>query len=628
MTRPREQPHATQHAQKTWDGLDSLDAQDSPANMNTADRPYTERLRPEEAWLRDGLARAHNGARSYALWAILLVVLSGAYSWFFGGDEFYSLAPIRVAMAGALALLVAALRLPIGERYPRHLALGLMLIAAIGVSALALESGGQASPQHQRIPYILYGSALLITWSGWWSLAGSSIVLAVFVVTSAAAGQLTDDAFMGNAGRLAAATLVTVAITIARERYRWREVWHEHAASAAHRRADAEIIRLNEQLEERVRERTAELHASEQRVRALVDAAPIGIVAADASGVILETNTAFAEMLGRDIAQIIGTSIQEHTSPDDRDASWAAYEALVDGRSNTFTAEKRYTRESGDELNAHAVVAAVRTETGEFNYALAMIEDVSDRVRAESYARDQENRLAHVLRVSALGEMATELAHEINQPLGAIVNFANGTVTRLRQSGADDELVKSVSRISSEAWRAAEILRRMHGFVQPRETLCENTNINDLVDDVAILVAGDVRRSGATLTLDRAAELPSIDVDPIRIEQVILNLVRNAIDAVRDNPRGARELKVETSFDAACIEVVVRDSGAGISMEGRERMFDAFYTTKSNGLGMGLSISRTIVETYDGRVWVEDNDGPGVSVGFTLPFRDAIAVEA
>jgi PAS domain S-box-containing protein len=579
-------------------------------------------------WQREGIERCRRGLYAFGALVFALVAISAGYSWIFEPALFYELARVRFVMAAGVTGVLLYARTPRGRLQPRPLALLMMFIIAAGTSMLAHETGGLTSPQQQRVLFTIYGAALLLTWNGWWSLAGCVVVFAVVIFASAASGELANEHLPGVIGRLLAAATVCVAVNIARERYRWRELCHTQDLSEANRRADLKIRQHNEQLEKRILARTAELHASERHARAMFDAAPIGVITLTASGEVSEANLAFATMTGLDKKALQGSSILDLTSAQDRDATRDAYDALVAGSRSTFSMDKAYIGADGEEVFAHEVVAAIRDESGAFDYALAMIEDVTEHVHAKERAREHESQLAHVLRVSALDEMASELAHEINQPLGAIVNFANGTATRLRNSGGDPELVESVTRISDEAWRAAEILRRMHRFVEPDETSREDTDLNVLVNDVAILVAGDARRCQTPLQLHCDPSLPAVSVDPMQIEQVILNLVRNALDAIRNNSSDSHELVIETKVDNGCVALWVRDTGPGVTEEERAHMTDAFYTTKPGALGMGLSISRTIVEAHDGRLRIEDNPGRGIAVGFTLPFSNSSSASA
>jgi signal transduction histidine kinase len=216
--------------------------------------------------------------------------------------------------------------------------------------------------------------------------------------------------------------------------------------------------------------------------------------------------------------------------------------------------------------------------------------------------------------------MVVELAHELNQPLGAIVNFANGTAARLRQSGAAPELTDAVARIAQEGMRAAEIIRRVREFVKPGGIVRQPIDLNGVLREATLLIESEACRDGIPLLLELDPTLPPVPADRIQVEQVILNLIRNALEAMRAGGGDAHELVVQTRMrPPAEVELCIRDTGIGVRPDEAEHLFKAFYPTKPAGLGMGLAISRTIVEAYGGRLWAETNPGRGMTFGFYLP---------
>jgi C4-dicarboxylate-specific signal transduction histidine kinase len=283
---------------------------------------------------------------------------------------------------------------------------------------------------------------------------------------------------------------------------------------------------------------------------------------------------------------------------------------------------------SGAMLWVHEASAVVRDERGEFDYVLTMVEDVTERQHAEARARQHQEHLAHVLRVSTMGEMAAELAHELNQPLGAIVNFANGTLVRLRARGIDAEIEQAVAQIAGEGLRAGEIIRRIRDFVRQGDSHREPSDINELVRQAAYLINSDARGSGIPVRLVLDPALPLINVDRIQMEQLIVNLLRNAIDAIVAAAHGNDEVLIQTDAGAESVQVTVRDTGVGLPAGGTTRIFDAFFTTKRGGLGMGLSISRSIIEAHGGRLWASANRDRGTTFTFSLPRAARKGVEA
>jgi two-component system sensor histidine kinase TtrS len=256
-------------------------------------------------------------------------------------------------------------------------------------------------------------------------------------------------------------------------------------------------------------------------------------------------------------------------------------------------------------------------ELGQANVALRA--EIAERMRAQDQRRQHQAALAHVLRVSTMGEMAAGLAHEINQPLGAIANYANGIAMRLRAGPIQPEaLLGAAEQIAGEALRAGEVIRRLRDFVRRGDATRERRDLNGLIGEAAHLIEPDARGAGIALRLVLAPNLPAVEIDPIQVEQVVLNLLRNGLEAMAGERTGG-ELLVETALGPDdTVEVRVRDSGTGVPPNVAERIFDAFFTTKNSGLGMGLSISRSIIEDHSGRLWMRPNHDRGATFGFSL----------
>jgi signal transduction histidine kinase len=251
-----------------------------------------------------------------------------------------------------------------------------------------------------------------------------------------------------------------------------------------------------------------------------------------------------------------------------------------------------------------------------------------DRQRLEAFcakeaARQHQADLAHVGRVSLMGEMAAGLAHEINQPLAAIVNFTRGCQRRLRANGsADADMMNALEQATAQAMRAAQIIRRIRDFMRKDEPSLTWVNVNDLVRNVADLADADGRQPDVQIDLALSPAVPKIYVDSIQIEQVILNLVRNGFDAMNGPTAEPKRLSIRTEALAPRqVDVTVADTGTGLTPEVIDRIFDPFFSTKPLGLGLGLSISRSIIEAHGGRLWAEPNPAGGSQFHFTLAAR-------
>lgn len=246
-----------------------------------------------------------------------------------------------------------------------------------------------------------------------------------------------------------------------------------------------------------------------------------------------------------------------------------------------------------------------------------------ERKRAEQKARQHEAELAHMARLNIMGEMAAGLAHELNQPLSAIVNYAHGCVRRLRSHGdSSAELLDVLEQVCTQAERAGEIIRRVRNFVRKQGPQRAPVDINALIGEVASFIESDVNRDRITLRFELTQGLAPVIADKIQIEQVVLNLLRNAIDAIKSAASYRRELILHTEPRGdGTVEVSVSDTGVGIPEDMMEHVFEPFVTTKRDGMGMGLSISRSIIDTHGGRLWTEPRVGGGAVFRFTLPIE-------
>jgi C4-dicarboxylate-specific signal transduction histidine kinase len=240
--------------------------------------------------------------------------------------------------------------------------------------------------------------------------------------------------------------------------------------------------------------------------------------------------------------------------------------------------------------------------------------------RAHEALHRHQAELAHVLRLHTIGEMAAALAHEINQPLCAITNYAQGAVQRLRSGTVDVAALRSAcEQIAHEGLRAGEILRSIRALIRRESTINGDVDVNALAADALRLISPEARQHGVTLRFEGAADLPRIHADGTQIEQVMLNLMLNGVQAAALARARPREVVVATTAERGEVLVAVRDTGGGIAPSVRDRLFTPFVTTKESGLGLGLVISRSIVESHGGRLWATSRDDDGTTVRFSIP---------
>ncbi len=258
-------------------------------------------------------------------------------------------------------------------------------------------------------------------------------------------------------------------------------------------------------------------------------------------------------------------------------------------------------------------------EIGELG--LALVTMARQRRQAEEKARRLQAELAHVSRITTMGEMAAGLAHELNQPLTAISNYMRGSIARLRKTNTvTQEVLDAMDRAAAEALRAGEVIRRVRSFVRKVEPEKVAVDINATIRETVDLLRAEAQCHDVAIVLDLATGLAPIAADKIQLQQVILNLARNGVEAARDNAPMPRQVAISTVPQGEdLVRVTVHDSGQGVPDDLRESIFEPFVTTKGDGLGMGLAICRSIVEAHNGRLELTQDVGTGTAFQFTLP---------
>lgn len=248
---------------------------------------------------------------------------------------------------------------------------------------------------------------------------------------------------------------------------------------------------------------------------------------------------------------------------------------------------------------------------------------ISERISAEQEAHRRRAELAHIERLNTMGEMASGFAHELNQPLAAIVNYARGCIRRIQKQQCSSEMIlDTLDQVTGQATRAGEVIKRIRTFVRKGETERTRADINNVIKDSLAFMKGDEERQNIQISLDLEANLPTVIIDHIQVEQVVLNLLRNAFEAMGETPSQAHCLNIRTENSGlGHISVTVMDSGPGLVQDGQS-MFDPFVTSKPNGLGLGLSISRSIVEAHGGNLHIERDYTAGAALTFTLPIAE------
>ena len=281
---------------------------------------------------------------------------------------------------------------------------------------------------------------------------------------------------------------------------------------------------------------------------------------------------------------------------------------------------KESLRQARDELDAK-----VQERTAELKSVNQQLQsEIAERETAEEGLIRAQAEIARIARITTMGELAASIAHELNQPLGSIVVSGDACLRWLAAKTPNlEEVRQAVEAIIRDGTRASSVLVRIRGLLRRGKRLRERLDINDVIREVIALLDGELRRNGASPRTDMPGNLPPVVVDRVLLQQVILNLIMNAIEAMRAVSDRAQVLRIRTEEQpSGSIVVLVQDSGVGIDPKHSSRMFEPFYTTKVEGIGMGLAISRSIIEAHGGRLWAVANDGPGSSFCFTLPIDE------
>jgi signal transduction histidine kinase len=289
-------------------------------------------------------------------------------------------------------------------------------------------------------------------------------------------------------------------------------------------------------------------------------------------------------------------------------------------RTHQFVLARRY---GNWDVVETAALKRAKAEIARLNEELEqrVVERTNELVRASEALREAQSQLLHVNRVTTMGEMSASIAHEVMQPITAAVTNAGAALRWLHAEPPDlEEIGQALGRVVKDGKRAADFIGRIRALIKKAPPRKEALEINEPVLEVIALTRGEAAKNGVSVQTQLAERLPLIQGDRVQLEQVMLNLIANAVQAMSDVSEGSRGLLISTGKVASGeVLVAVQDSGTGLNPEDSERLFDAFYTTKAGGMGMGLSICRSIVEAHGGRIWASSNAGPGATVQFTLP---------
>lgn len=363
---------------------------------------------------------------------------------------------------------------------------------------------------------------------------------------------------------------------------------------------------------------------------AMEDSLATGLLARDLDGRIMYVNPAFCRMIGYGAEEIVS---QESPPPFWDSAAKAGNLYRMNGQNDRTTSSSGFETQlrHRDGRAVHCMLHAAPLVDGDgkqFGW-LSSVLDITENKRIEEIARQQEEQLQFTARLVAMGEMASSLAHELNQPLAAISSYSTGCLNRIEQAGLQQaDLVEALKKIGSQAQRAGAVIRRIYEFVRRSEPRHASCNMEEIIKDAAGLFDGEVRKNNVEIRIEVAEALPQIQGDRVLLEQVLVNLIKNGIEAMRATGTDDRVLEIiasssaETSDQQLCVAVC--DCGSGIAERDLDKIFMPFFTTKSEGMGMGLNICRSIIESHYGRLWHEPKPGGGSIFKLTIPIRSKL----
>jgi len=366
----------------------------------------------------------------------------------------------------------------------------------------------------------------------------------------------------------------------------------------------------------------AELRESEARFRLVADSAPVMIWMSGTDKLRTYFNKPWLDFTGRSIDRELGNGWAEAVDSEDLQRCLDTYVQSFDRR-EAFRMEYRLRRHDGEfRLVSDTGVPRFNPDRSFTGYIGSCI-DVTDQRRAEEHLRRAQEDLARVSRVVAMGELAAAIAHEVNQPLGAVVTNASASLRWLAGQPPNlGEAREAIDRTVRDANRASEVIVRIRALLQKVPPQMEQLDVNVVIREVLTLAGNELLRSGIAVQTDLAPDVPNVFGDRVQLQQVLLNLILNGIDAMRTITHRPRELRIKSAKHPDGVLIQVHDSGDGVNPEQANHIFEPFFTTKPQGIGIGLSVGRSIVEAHGGRLWFTPGPSHGVVFQFTVPKAD------
>lgn len=382
------------------------------------------------------------------------------------------------------------------------------------------------------------------------------------------------------------------------------------------------VARVGRHLDE-LELREQNIHREQEKLRLILENAPQGIATCDMEGRILNVNQALSAMLQSDEDGLVGRSLLELTHPDDTAVATSWLHKAAAGEVDAYKLDQRLVLQNGHVLRGVFQGVVIKPEGDHSAVLIAQFEDQTERLAAQEALRMNHERMAHFSRLSTMGEMAAGIAHEINQPLSAIILYADAS-RRLVEAGrvGTEKHSEALLKIGDQAHRAGEVIRRIRSLSSQKEVEYRKQDLNDLVRETLDLAGTYVGFHDFRLKVEYGEDLPLVSVDQVQIQQVILNLINNAVEAQLQEKTDDAIQVTTRAVDDLSLEVEVTDAGGGLPDGLEDHLFEPFFSTKEGGMGMGLSISRSIVDNHGGSLGFRPRlDLGGTSFFFRLPLE-------
>ena len=376
------------------------------------------------------------------------------------------------------------------------------------------------------------------------------------------------------------------------------------------------ILRRHVQRRQAVEEQLQQEHAFR---KAMEDSLDTGMRARNLDGEIIYVNPAFCRMVGWPAAELIGRRPpMPYWADDYLDETRAIHDRVLAGQGPEEGFELKFKRRSGEVLDVLIHEAPLIDAQGRHSGWMGSMVDITERKHADERARQQQDRLQSTARLVAMGEMASSIAHELNQPLAAISSYCTGAANLLRSKVPTTEVLPALDKAVEQAHRAGQVIRRIYSLARPGEGRFETVNLAERVDAALALMDNEMRQKGIRIALDLAPQA-AVDGDPVLLEQALFNLLRNAMESMRDTAPEQRQISIALTCADGYASLTIADRGCGIDPGVAGQLFDPLFTTKPEGMGMGLAICRSVVENHRGRLSFEANPEGGTQFHVLLP---------